>query len=66
MYQPLKLVRGNATIPLLNTYANLKPIILSTGMNDIKSIKKSVKIIRKYKSYALLHCTNLYPTKLIK
>ena len=41
-----------------------KPIILSTGMNDIKSIKKSVKIIRKYKiPYALLHCTNLYPTK---
>ena len=41
-----------------------KPIILSTGMNNIKSIKKSVKIIRKYKiPYALLHCTNLYPTK---
>lgn len=41
-----------------------KPIILSTGMNNIKTIKKSVKIIRKYKiPYALLHCTNLYPTK---
>ena len=41
-----------------------KPIILSTGMNNIKSIKRSVKIIRKYKiPYALLHCTNLYPTK---
>ena len=40
-----------------------KPIILSTGMNDILSIKKSVKIIRKYKvPYALLHCTNIYPT----
>ena len=40
-----------------------KPIILSTGMNDIKSIAKSVKIIRKYKiPYALLHCTNIYPT----
>jgi len=40
-----------------------KPIILSTGMNDIKSISKSVKIIRKYKiPYALLHCTNIYPT----
>ncbi len=40
-----------------------KPIILSTGMNDIQSIKKSVKIIRKYKiPYALLHCTNIYPT----
>ena len=41
-----------------------KPIILSTGMNNIKSIEKSVKIIKKNKiPYALLHCTNLYPTK---
>ncbi|MBC8297625.1 MAG: N-acetylneuraminate synthase family protein, partial [Pelagibacterales bacterium] len=40
-----------------------KPIILSTGMNDIKSVAKSVKIIRKYRlPYALLHCTNIYPT----
>jgi N-acetylneuraminate synthase len=40
-----------------------KPIILSTGMNNIESIKKSVNIIRKYKlQYALLHCTNIYPT----
>lgn len=40
-----------------------KPIILSTGMNDIKSVEKSVKIIRNHKlPYALLHCTNIYPT----
>jgi N-acetylneuraminate synthase len=40
-----------------------KPIILSTGMNNIESIKKSVNIIRKFKlPYALLHCTNIYPT----
>ncbi|MEJ8544101.1 N-acetylneuraminate synthase family protein [Brevibacillus borstelensis] len=40
-----------------------KPIILSTGMNDIKSIKKSVDILRKYNTpYALLHCTSIYPT----
>ena len=40
-----------------------KPIILSTGMNDIKSIKKSVKIIESYSlNYALMHTTNLYPT----
>jgi len=40
-----------------------KPIILSTGMNDIKTIRPAVKIIRKYKiPYALLHCTNIYPT----
>ena len=40
-----------------------KPVILSTGMNNITSVKKSVQIIRKYKiPYALLHCTNIYPT----
>tara|TARA_B100001248_G_C27395524_1_gene465254 strand:- start:2399 stop:3427 length:1029 start_codon:yes stop_codon:yes gene_type:complete len=40
-----------------------KPIILSTGMNSIQSIKPSVKIFEKFKNpYALLHCTNIYPT----
>ena len=40
-----------------------KPIFLSTGMNDIASIKKTVKIIKKYNvPYAILHCTNIYPT----
>ncbi len=40
-----------------------KPVILSTGMNSIKSIKPSVEIFEKYRvNYALLHCTNIYPT----
>ena len=40
-----------------------KPIILSTGMNSINSVKKSVEIIKKNKiEFALLHTTNLYPT----
>ncbi len=40
-----------------------KPVILSTGMNDIESIKKAVNIFRKHEiKYALLHCTNIYPT----
>ena len=40
-----------------------KPIILSTGMNSIPQIRKSVNILRKKKiPYALLHCTNVYPT----
>ena len=46
-----------------------KPIILSTGMNDIPSIKKAVRIIKKYKiPFALMHTTNIYPTpsKLIR
>ncbi len=40
-----------------------KPVILSTGMNDINSISKSVDILRKHQvPYALMHCTNIYPT----
>ncbi len=40
-----------------------KPVILSTGMNSIKTIKPAVKILKKYKvPYALMHCTNIYPT----
>ena len=40
-----------------------KPIILSTGMNDLNSVKKTVSIIRKNNiEFSLLHTTNLYPT----
>jgi len=40
-----------------------KPIIVSTGMNNIESIRKTVKILEKNSiTYALLHTTNLYPT----
>jgi N-acetylneuraminate synthase len=40
-----------------------KPIILSTGMNTIESIRKAVAIFEKHGTpYALLHCTNVYPT----
>ncbi len=39
------------------------PVILSTGMNTIESIDKSVSILRRHKTpFALLHCTNVYPT----
>jgi len=50
--------------PLIEYIAKLrKPIILSTGMNSINTIRPSVKIFRKYRvPYALLHCTNIYPT----
>jgi sialic acid synthase SpsE len=50
--------------PLLKHIVSFgKPIILSTGMNDIKSIKKSVKILEDSGiSYALLHTTSMYPT----
>ncbi|TAL67548.1 MAG: polyhydroxyalkanoate biosynthesis repressor PhaR [Bacteroidetes bacterium] len=50
--------------PLVEHIAKFgKPVILSTGMNDIKSIQLSVEIFRKYKvPYALMHCTSMYPT----
>ncbi len=40
-----------------------KPMIVSTGMNTIESVSKTVEILERYKvPYALLHTTNLYPT----
>lgn len=50
--------------PLIEHIASYgKPIILSTGMNDIPSIKRSVAILEKYNiPYALMHCTSMYPT----
>lgn len=51
-------------LPLISRILDLrKPIILSTGMNSINSVKKTVKLIRDANlPFALLHCTNLYPT----
>ncbi|MFM5751457.1 N-acetylneuraminate synthase family protein [Aeromonas veronii] len=50
--------------PLIDHIASFgKPIILSTGMNTIEIIQKSVDIFNKHNvPYALLHCTNVYPT----
>lgn len=49
--------------PLIQHIANFgKPMILSTGMNDIESITPAVEIMRKAKvPFALMHCTSLYP-----
>jgi len=50
--------------PLLEHIAKFKkPVILSTGMNTIDSVKKAVSIFEKNEGpIALLHTTNLYPT----
>ena len=50
-------------LPLLNHVANFKkPMILSTGMNDISSINASVETILNHGvPLALLHCTSIYP-----
>lgn len=51
--------------PLLDHVASFgKPMIVSTGMNDLASIAKAVAVLETRKvPYALLHTTNLYPTK---
>ncbi len=50
--------------PLVEYIAKFgKPIILSTGMNSIDSIRPSVELMRRYNvPFVLLHCTNVYPT----
>ncbi|SQH71386.1 N-acetylneuraminic acid synthetase [Helicobacter mustelae] len=50
--------------PLIKHIASFgKPMIVSTGMNDLKSVKKTVAILKESGvSFALLHTTNLYPT----
>lgn len=52
-------------LPLIRHIAKFgKPMIVSTGMNDLESIKRTVKILEEEKvPFALLHTTNLYPTK---
>jgi len=51
-------------LPLLDHIARLgKPMILSTGMNDLDSIRRSVAVIRRHGApLALMHCTSMYPT----
>lgn len=50
--------------PLLDYIASFgKPIILSTGMNTIDSVREAVNTIKKHNvQLALLHTTNIYPT----
>ncbi len=50
--------------PLLEHLAQFgKPVIMSTGMNTVESVRKAVAIFDKYEvPVALLHTTNLYPT----
>jgi N-acetylneuraminate synthase len=50
--------------PLIEHIAKFgKPMIVSTGMNTIESVRKTVEILEEHGvPYALLHTTNLYPT----
>lgn len=60
-----KIGSGEAdNLPLIRHIANLgKPVIMSTGMQSIESISASVDILRNTGvQFALLECTNLYPS----
>ena len=50
--------------PLIEHVASFgKPMIVSTGMNDLRSVSRAVDIMEKAGvPYALMHTTNLYPT----
>ena len=50
--------------PLIKYIAKFgKPMIVSTGMNDLESVRPTVEIMRRAGiPFALLHCTNIYPT----
>jgi len=50
--------------PLVELIAAMgKPVILSTGMNSIETVRPAVEILRRRNvPFALVHCTNVYPT----
>ncbi len=50
--------------PLIKHIAGYgKPVILSTGMNDLDSVRPAVDILRQARvPFALMHCTSIYPT----
>lgn len=60
-----KIGSGEAdNLPLIRHIAKFgKPVIMSTGMQTINSMSRSVQILRDAGvSFALLECTNLYPS----
>ena len=60
-----KIGSGEAdNIPLIRHICSFgKPVIMSTGMQSISSLAKSVQVLESSGvDYALLECTNLYPS----
>ena len=51
-------------LPLIDHIAQMgRPMIVSTGMNDLASVQRTVGVIRdRGTPYALMHCTSMYPT----
>jgi N-acetylneuraminate synthase len=50
--------------PLVRHIAGFgKPVLLSTGMNDLSSIDPAVEILRQARiPFGIMHCTSIYPT----
>lgn len=50
--------------PLVDHIASFgKPVLVSTGMNNLESIGRTVEILeRRNVPYGLFHCTSMYPT----
>jgi sialic acid synthase SpsE len=60
-----KIGSGEAdNLPLIRHIAQFgKPVIMSTGMQSVESVSRSVQILRDSGvPFALLECTNLYPS----
>ena len=51
-------------LPLIDHIARMgRPMIVSTGMNDLASVRETAAVIQKHGTpFALLHCTSMYPT----
>lgn len=65
-----KIASGEFNNKLLLKYISSiskKPMILSTGLSDMKEIKNIVKYLKKLKiNFSLLQCTSEYPTKITR
>jgi len=63
--QAFKIGSGECNnLPLLrHVAAHGRPVVMSTGMNTIESVARSVAVLEELDvPFALLHTTNLYPT----
>ena len=51
-------------LPLIDHIARMgRPMIVSTGMNDLASVRETAAVIRRHATpFALMHCTSMYPT----
>lgn len=52
-------------LPLIEHVSSFgKPMIISTGMNNLNDVKKTLSFLKKKNKNILLHCVNLYPTEI--